>query len=252
MTYCPNQWISSFTYNEIYSRLMREDLLPDGAGGPLSSNAMSGQGNAAPAGMQVTAALNLTRGEGAIDSVLPADVVDSPEAGGAAEPYAVSVRTRDSSGAVLDERPGVFQRSVCQGRDDDVTGILDVVIPVFPDAASIEVLVDGEVMDSHPVGGEPVEVGPLVHAERETTGPSGRAAELDIRWNVSDAPPSQRYIVEVSDDSGTTWQTVGLGLIEPAVTVRPGDFKGDELGVRVLATTGTGTMIVRTDTVAMR
>jgi hypothetical protein len=46
-----------------------------------------------------------------------------------------------------------------------VTGVVDVVLPTPEDAASIELLVDGQVVDSYPVGGEPAPVGELVRAE---------------------------------------------------------------------------------------
>ena len=62
----------------------------------------------------------------------------------------------------------------------------------------------------------------------------------------------QCYIVQVSDDTGATWQTVAVGLAEPAVTLTSDDLKGDEVTVRILATTGSGTSVVRTDTVPVR
>lgn len=91
-----------------------------------------------------------------------------------------------------------------------------------------------------------------MRADRSAAGPGGSPrTELDLRWDVPEAPPSQRYIVQVSDDGQATWKTVAVGLTEPAITLHPGDFAGDELGVRVLATTGSGTTVVRTDTVPL-
>ena len=93
-------------------------------------------------------------------------------------------------------------------------------------------LIDGQVTDSHPVGGE--------------------RADLYLRWEAPEAPPSQRYIVQVSEDRGVTWQTVAVGLPEPAITLQPSDFAGDQVEVRVLATTGSGTTVVRIETVSIR
>jgi hypothetical protein len=75
---------------------------------------------------------------------------------------------------------------------------------------------------------------------------------LELRWEAPEAPPGQRYIVQVSDDAGATWRTVAVGLAEPAVTLMADDLKGDEVTVRILATTGSGTTVVRTDTVSVR
>jgi hypothetical protein len=93
-------------------------------------------------------------------------------------------------------------------------------------------------------------VGPL-RSDAAIAGPAGGAG-VDLRWDVPDAPPSQRYVIQASDDGGTTWRTLAAGLTEPAITVHPGDFAGArEVSVRVLATTGFGSTVVRTDTVAL-
>ena len=202
--------------------------------------------------MRLIAGLNLTRTSGSITSVLPtAGGGDAPARG--AEPHETTVRILDAGGAILDERPVPFQRSVREAPDEDVTGVVDVVLPTPEGAASIELLVDGQVVDSYPVGGEPAPVGELVRADREAAGPGGTpGGALELRWAVPEAPPGQRYIVQVSDDTGATWQTVAVGLAEPAVTLTSDDLKGDEVTVRILATTGSGTTVVRTDTVPVR
>jgi hypothetical protein len=248
MSYCSNEWLSSFTYSGIYDRLVAEDALPAGAAGsPAGPGALAaGPQNAA---VQVVAALNLTRGEGNITSVLPValDVTQPPAATAAPR---LSVRTRDESGTVLDERRVVFQQSVCEQPDDDVTGIVDAVMPPIPGAAAVDLLLDGQVLDSYPVGGEATEVGPL-RSDAAIAG-SGGGAGIDLRWDVPDTPPSQRYVIQASDDGGTTWRTLAAGLTEPAITVHPGDFAGArEVSVRVLATTGFGSTVVRTDTVGL-
>jgi hypothetical protein len=257
MSYCDNEWLSSFTYRGMYDRLVAEDALPAGPGAPAGAEAMTGGRGAAPSRMRVIAALNLSRGTGSITSVLPAaGAGDAPAggtgAGGTAAGGTVTVRVRDAGGAILDEHPAGFQRSVCEDPDDDVTGVVDVLVPAVAGAATVEVLVDGDVVDSHPVGGEAA-VGGLVHAERAAAGPGGAAGgELTLRWDTPRAPASQRYIVQLSDDGGATWRTVAVGLTEPAITVPADELTGDQVTVRILATTGSGTTVVRTDTVPVR
>lgn len=202
--------------------------------------------------MRMIAALNLTRTSRTITSVLPTSGGgDAPARG--AEPYETTVRVLDANGGILDEPPVPLQRSACEDPDEDVTGVVDVVLPSFEGAASVEMLVSGQVVDSYPVGGEPAPVGELVRADRESAGLGGApGGALELRWEAPDAPPGQRYIVQVSDDAGATWQTVAVGLAEPAVTLTSDDLKGDEVTVRLLATTGSGTTVVRSDTVPLR
>ena len=92
-----------------------------------------------------------------------------------------------------------------------------------------------------------------MRADREVAGlgqmPGG---ELQLRWEVPGAPAGQRYTVQTSDDAGATWRTVAVGLAEPAVTLAPDDLKGDEVTIRILSTTGSGTTVIRTDTVPLR
>jgi hypothetical protein len=258
MSYCDDQWLSSFTYGGVYDRLVAENALPAGAGGgPAGAGALTGAAGAEQSGMRLVAALNLTDASGTITAVLPdivgGDTVASDAASAEAEPYDVTVRVRDTDGQIIDERPVAFQRSTCEDPGDDVTGVVDVLLPTFEGAASIEVLVDGEVVDSYPVGGQAAAVGELVRVGEEAAGP-GEAPRgaLELRWAAPEAPPGQRYIVQVSDDAGATWRTVAVGLTEAAVTLPPDELTGDEVTVRILATTGSGTTVVRTDTVPVR
>jgi hypothetical protein len=135
MSYCDDEWLSSFTYSGIYDRLVAEDALPAGAtSGPVAAIAMTRAEGANPLGMRLIAALNLTRTSGTITSVLLASGGDAPARG--AEPQETTVRVLDANGAILDERPVPFQRSACEDPDDDVTGIVDAVLPSFEGAAT--------------------------------------------------------------------------------------------------------------------
>jgi hypothetical protein len=249
MTYCDDQWLSSFTYGGIYDRLVAEDALAPGATSGPAPTATGGAGGGAPPDMRLIAALNLTTTSGSITSVLPATGADDGPAG-AGEPGHVMVRIRDADGGILEERSVGFVRSTCEDPGDDVTGVVDAILPTIDGAASIDLVVDDQVVDSHPIGGEAVAVGDLVSADRGAAGPGeAPGGSLELQWEAPDAPPGQRYIVQLSDDAGATWRTVAVGLTEPAVTVPPDELAGDEITVRLLATTGSGTTVVRTDTV---
>jgi hypothetical protein len=163
------------------------------------------------------------------------------------------VRVRDEDGAVIDERPASFTRSACEDPADDVTGVVDAVVPSSPAAASVEIVVNGQVVDTHPVGGEAVAVGELVRPDPALAGAvETPEPTLHLRWEAPDASAGQRYIVQVSDDDGATWKTVAVGLAEPAVRLSRDEFTGDTVTVRLLATTGTAATVVRTETVRVR
>jgi hypothetical protein len=256
MTYCDNEWLSSFTYGGVYDRLIAEAALPAGAGGAVALPALGELGGSEPSDVRVIASLNLTRATGSITSVLPgsagADSAGADSAGAEGDDD-VRVRVRDVDGAVIDDRPASFTRSACEDPADDVTGVVDAVLPSSPAAASVEIVVKGQVVDTHPVGGETVAVGELVHPDPAFAGAGGTPERtMHLRWEAPGASTGQRYIVQVSDDDGTTWRTVAVGLAEPAVRLSRDEFTGDTVTVRVLATTGTGTTVVRTESVRVR
>jgi hypothetical protein len=252
MTYCNDQWLSSFTYRGVLDRLAAEDALPSGTrtAGPTAVGGIDGLGGPV---MRLIAALNLTRNSGSITAVLP--VSDGSGSGSDATDRAgtheVTIRIRDDGGATLDERPASFVPSACEDPDEDVTGVVDMDLPTPDGAASVEVLVGGLVVASQPVGGEAAPLGAPVDA----SGAPEADAPPDVvvlRWEAPGAPAGQRYVVQLRDDASGAWQTVAVGLSEPAVTLPRDELPGDEVTVRVLATTGSGTTLVRTDTVRVR
>jgi hypothetical protein len=251
MSYCDNQWLSSFTYRGIYDRLVAEDALPAGAGGPAPAPARTTADGADVSGMRVIGALNLTRTSGGITTVLPA-ADDGQTLAAGAQPYDVRVRVRGEDGEILDERAVPFVRSAIEDPDADVTGVVDATLPYVDGAAELELLVDGQVVDRHPVGGEVAAVGAPMRTDSAGLGADASGGPVELRWDAPDAPPGQRYIVQLSDDGGTSWRTIAVGLAEPAITIPTDDLAADEVMVRILATTGTGTTVVRTDSVRLR
>lgn len=253
MSYCDDQWLSSFTYSGVYNRLIAENALSPGSAGLGAPGGSEGFGEERTPGLRVIAALNLSQRSGTITAILPAGAaVDAPER--AMESQGTTLRVRSGDGDVLDERPALFQRGACEDPGDDVTGIVDTIIPSNEAAATIELLIDGLVVDRHPVGGEPAPLGALAHSQRAAAGLGGPpGGTLELRWEgAPDAPAGQRYIVQISDDAGDSWRTIAVGLTEPAVTLTIDDLEADEVIVRVLATTGTGATVMRTETVPLR
>lgn len=235
MTYCSNQWLSSFTYRGIYDRLVAEDGM--GAGAGPSAEPASGD----PAA-HVIATVDLTGHTGAVIAVLPA--AEAPPAGSDAADRAVSLRLVDESGAVLDEQVVALRRGVREEATDQVTGVVDAVVPVPAAAVRVELLLDGDVLDSHPLASGGGAVGPL---QRDASaGAEGPDEPVRLRWSAT-AGADERYAVQLSHDGGASWATVAVGLTEPDVTIARVDAEGAL--ARVLATGGAGITVLRTDTV---
>lgn len=256
MSYCADQWLSSFTYGAIHRRLLEEDAMTAGDGAGPDARAFAG--DTAPA-VLVIASINLTRGTGAISAVLPG--VDAAGAGATpgAGPEAVTIRLLGADGGVLDERSVPVRRSACEEPDDDVTGVVEAVVPASPDVATVAIVRDGTVVDAVAVGGAPAASASLERAAPVAGASAGGAgvvasspSGLDLRWDVSGAAGSERYIVQVSDDDGGNWRTVAVGLVEPAVTLSAADYAADEVDVRLLSTTGRSTVVADARRVSLR
>ena len=245
MSYCDRQWISSFTYRAIYNRLVAEDALPADTSGALRSEVKAGPMEDNTAAIHLIAAVDLTHRSGSITAVLPA-IRDRLVDGGASD-GPLSVRVVDDAGKILDERPVPFQRSVRE-ESDDVTGLVDVVLPAQPRASTIEVLLDGEVLDSYPIG-DGSELGAPVGQAQESAGPLSPNRQVELRWEAPRTSRAQRYIIQLSDDGGVSWRTIAVGLTDPAVTIRASDIAGKATLARVLTITGSGATVVRTDPV---
>lgn len=249
MSYCDNQWLSSFTYDGIRRRIAAEDAL--GAGGP-PGHASAGPGDAV-GGIHVVAAANLTHSTGILTAVLPtADPPSPPDDAAGREPF--SLVLLDEAGRTLAEHAARFQPSACEEPDDDATGTIDAVLDAPPDARRIELRLGDAVLDARPIGGPAAPAGgPGAGAAvglRSTAGAPGE--DVVVEWDAPDPSPGRRYLVQASADGGATWRTVGLDLTEPVVRIDPDDFPGqDALDVRVIATSGTEAALLAQDRIPL-
>jgi len=270
MTYCERQWLSSYTYEAIRRRLLKEDDL--GAGpvpaeddeGPAPSEVMaadelevnmdSGQF------INVVATVNLTRATGKIKYVNPVDTVLVPKE----DPDSpVSIRVRSADGQVLHEYYAAVKLNTCEEPNKDRKGIVDVALPRQADAASLELLVDDQVVDTFRPGAAPPPLSNVRRreVEEDETAAVGVGASEDAVSLEWDAPVAEEegvvgeagtspvtYNVQVSTDGGRTWQTVAVGLTTPTATIDRGQFQDAEsVMVRVIATNGFDNSVVTTD-----
>ena len=264
MTYCNRQWLSVYTYEAIRRRLLAEDALPSGAApGPAPGAVLAAAGRpderypyesaaatariaasetpTEPTSVSVVAQVNLTRRLGKITFVNPvpnlAPAEPSPES-------PVALRFATANGRTLGEYLAPVKLLSELRPEDDQVGIVDAVLTAQPGAAVIELAIDGEVVDTFRAGGPP----PAARAVRATpAGPGtlGITADLDVP-----AAEGHTFIVEISTDLGRSWQTIGVGLQEPSVTLDRSQFTpGQEIHVRVTATNGFTSSVVTSETV---
>ena len=171
MSYCVNQWISSFTYTGIRTRLIAEDgmLGMGGPGAPLpaarkktGARRTSGRGGAMPSGtIHVVATLNATRRTGELRHVTPIAAIPAGQAAltsgrprrrasarGEAPPPAVLLRVFGRADALIAEFAAPFIADACRDAGDDVTGSIDAFVPGAAAATRLELVLEGVVVDT--------------------------------------------------------------------------------------------------------
>lgn len=256
MTYCNSQWISVYTYEEIRRRLLAEDALPadaapglafaPGAGRPderyplhqaaIRARAVASATPTEAITVSVVAQVNLTRRLGEITFVNPVPNL-SPTGPAPGSPVVLRLATVD--GAPLGEYPVPVKLNSELGPDDDQIGMVDALIRAEPGAAVLHLMIYGEVADTFRAAGTP----PAVRAVRVVPASPG---QLGIVADLEE-PTAEGYtfIVQVSTDLGRTWQTVGVGLRDPSLTVDRSQFTpGQEIYIRVIATNGFTSSVV--------
>lgn len=265
MTYCSFQWLCAYTYLAVRRRLAGEDALAAGPvpGAPAPAPGPSGTGGrpdgrfpqqeaprAAAEGpapetvmVSVVTTANLTKKEGGIQFVNPleqAEPSEVPKKGDA------TLRVKGPRGKVLSEHPVEIKLNSELAPGEDLEGIVDTVVAVSSAAQSIELVFGNKVADTYRVGGGPPAVAGLAVADVG-------GADLGITANVeAEADARQTYSLQVSTDGGQTWQTMAVGLKDPAMSLDRSQFpKGQDVRIRVLATNGLATSVVATESFRM-
>ncbi|MFF4427474.1 hypothetical protein ACFY04_43385 [Streptomyces sp. NPDC001549] len=223
MTYCDRLWTSVYTYLGIWRRLRDEEAMP--ASAIASTDTAPDEST-----VHVVATVNLTQRQGKIQFVNPVPNLapTAPESDSS-----VVLRFVTRAGKVVGLHPAPVKLDSELGPDEDRVGLVDAVVSAGPDARVIELVVAGRVVDTFRAGGA-LPVARVVRAV-----PFDRQ-RLKIAVDL-DRPPDEghTFSVQVSTDQGRSWQTVGVGLKAPSLTVDPSQFAlGQELLVRVIVTNG--------------
>ena len=265
MTYCNFQWLSAYTYLGVRRRLADEDNL--GADGGAGAGMFGGGGRpderfphkaalreaqarqraappAAAAGeviVSVVATVNLTKRTGRVEYVNPLERLIASDR---ERPGPAMLRVKGVGDQVLQETPVPVRLNSELRPGEDQVGIVDAVLRVDASARAIELVLDGQAVDSYAIGG-PL---PSVRALRVV---EGAAKEIAIVTDAAQAVErGQTYSVQVSTDDGRTWKAVAVGLKRPALDLDRSQFRaGQEVRVRVVATNGLQRSVVMSETV---
>jgi hypothetical protein len=182
--------------------------------------------------VNVVATLNLKLGTGHITALLPVASTSwpSPEATGRG---AIELRVLDPNVETIASYRGEPQPLSDLSEDAAIDALLDMVIPLQPAAALLQLLVDGRLVDEALLDERAPEIQNLrVHDAED--------GWLEVGWDS----PGERswpssYAVQVSRTRGRTWETVAVGLRELQTRIHPGNLPArGRILVRVLSLLG--------------
>jgi len=235
MTYCEFQWLSSYTYEGIFQRLLAEDALGSSGSGvqpPAHVTDASGTGATMLDTVNVVATINLTQQTGNIAFVTP---VAAPQTTGRQSSSSNTViRILDANDATLVEYSVKVSLESCVDANADQTGIVNETIQIPDNGEKLQLVRDGKVLDTF-------ESQSPITPVRNIRLLQGAAPPLEaLTWDSDEAAdPKVTYIVQVSSDDGTTWQTISLGQATPRIEFDKSQYQDtDTLKVRVRETNG--------------
>jgi hypothetical protein len=225
MTYCDFQWISSYTYEGIHTRLAAEDLI-----GPptiVMENLIS-----------VIARVNMSRREGQIRYVHPVGGPLPADPGFSRSPL-VLLRFKTASGELLNEHHVAVKIDSERDEPQEETGLVDALVVAGPEARQVELVIGGKTVDTFRAGDPPQQIQNMLKSD----GPGF----LGLSWRPA-AGEGVSYAAQVSADDGKTWFTLAVGLKEPRFSVDPKHFPGAKrIQIRIIATNGFAQMVAPTE-----
>lgn len=237
MTYCPQEWLSAYTYDGIRARLAAEDLLSPGAspGGGREDQRYASYmperdlGSQPNRLMRIIATLNLKAAEGRIVTLMPASsptpADETAPAGG------VQLRFLDSAGREVSAIAGQ-PLPMSDTEDADIDALLDQVVVVSPSATDVQLILGDSVTDQRAIGGR----GAVM---RHVDTRQGSDGWLEVSWDGDVAEGPSSYAIQLSRDHGRTWQTVAAGVTEHNARIHPSNLPPrGRLLVRVLSLDG--------------
>lgn len=147
---------------------------------------------------------------------------------------------RNKQGEVISDYPVLLQLNTRPSPEEDQTGMINAFIPLAPDTSSIEVVVDGDLIDKRMVSRSAPQITNLQMLLTETKiGSKTSPFPLVFSWEAKDADGDDlTYDVEMRIDNGEKWQTVLVNSSETSVTLDPKIEGLRSIMIRVTASDG--------------
>ena len=229
MSYCPNQWVSDYTYNAMYDYMIAHPSQPESAAA-ISAAPVFSTVPAAGDFLAVAGAINPGSGQAAFSFVSRLDsVVNTP----ALIPGPYSLRLLDAANNVLADHPFTPIQN-------DETGLLDFnqVVDFAAGTRTLQIvrLSDGKVAASQTVSPNP----PAVQAVTVQASSSPVTGTITLSWTASDPDGGPlTFDVAYSRDNGVTFQPVAIGLKSSPASIDTASLGGSGTAVlRVIASDG--------------
>jgi hypothetical protein len=257
MTYCVTQWLSSYTYGGVRTRLAAEAALFPGA---VPAGAAAGAVVGDPV-VHVAGIVNLTKSSATLDYVTPLPGPATPSS--EPEETRAAIRATTSSGEAR-TYPVELKPDLCRLPGEDETALVDAVIDVPDDATAFELVLDEDPIATFVVGadpGPPPENVELTPPEERPgiTGDVDDSAPWRLSWDdparargITEDEGNRTYVVQASTDAGATWSTLAVGAKSSEIELDPADFADSEqVRFRVLTTNGVSYSEATTDDLAL-
>ncbi len=214
MTYCSSEWISDYHYEKLYVwEQAQATIAPEIVGDPRDSLLISGW----------------LRDDGSVE-IRPAfrlELLTTPSASG---PYILELL--DGDGTRLAAYPFDVVSALADRYGGGPGGEVEsfhLTIPYTPGIDQIRVVKDGEVLGN--LRAKPVPPGLAL-------APAQAHIEQGILHATWAGPVGAAYLVRLSLDGGTTWQTVGVNLERPSIHLPLSAAAAGDVRLEILASDG--------------
>ena len=230
MSYCKYQWVSSYTYDALRTRIIAENALP--SSGP-AKNITSTDAHFVKEGdfMHIVATVNATKITGDIHAIHRIQRAARTDNATDSAKDSVLIRFSDASGNVLNEYSHDLLEFTDQPSGADRTGMIDTTFPFVPAIKRVDMLISGKIVATKTASANP----PRVTARGKLL----KTAPGLLQWQVEDADGDQTTsVVQVSLDGGSAWRTLAVGLKDQQFQLPPNMATDRNLKYRVTVSDG--------------
>jgi hypothetical protein len=235
MSYCTWQWISSYTYANIYARVVAENNLPSGPAGVEIAGAAPAaesviQGNF----MHILARLEVGWAAAKIVALSRVERATPNVPAGADAPI---IETLGADGKVLARYPVAVFEFTDQPHNEGENarkpaGLISSVIPMDETVHALRIIYGGKALAER-AGGSSRPVLRAVAAPSQNLSAritlSLGESPIVLSWDGSHAENRPlTYTVQISADAGASWETVAVNLTEPRLEIDPRALSADQ------------------------